>query len=73
MTERNHQKGKGTPAVPEIMTATETADYLRLDIGTTKSQLRLGIIPGRKIGRQWRVSRSAVNALLQGAGREIRA
>lgn len=50
----------------KTLDAQETAEELRLGINTTYSLLASGAIPGVKVGRQWRVSREALDAFLRG-------
>lgn len=42
----------------KLLTVKEVADRLQLSVETVKKMLRSGEIPGRKYGRQWRVSPS---------------
>lgn len=39
-----------------ILTVEQTAEKLQMSPKTTREMLRLGKLPGRKIGRAWRVS-----------------
>jgi excisionase family DNA binding protein len=56
--------------VQEVMTAREAAEYLRLSVDTLKRWARAGTVPGRRIGRQWRFSRSALDDWLAEGGPE---
>ena len=47
------------------MTAEEVAEYLRIDLTTTREMLREGKLPGRKVGRAWRVLRDELEAWLR--------
>lgn len=47
-----------------LLTADETAEHLRLTVRTTLDLLRSGAIPAAKVGGQWRVSKSALDAFL---------
>ena len=40
--------------MPELMTTEQAAQYLQLSIETVKRNTRKGLIPGAKVGRQWR-------------------
>lgn len=50
----------------KILTAEEVADYLKINIRTVYKLLETGELRGRKIGRIWRISESAVNDFVQG-------
>ncbi|SHP28967.1 DNA binding domain, excisionase family [Mycobacteroides abscessus subsp. abscessus] len=47
-----------------LFTAEETADYLRVHLNTAFKLLRENVIPATKVGRQWRVRRSDLDAFL---------
>lgn len=51
---------------PEVLTPEEAAAYLRIGKRTLYAQLNKGIIPGRKIGRVWRLSKRALEEWLEG-------
>lgn len=44
----------------DVLTLDEAAALLRLDRRTVADAIRRGDLPGRKIGRRWRLSRRAV-------------
>jgi excisionase family DNA binding protein len=44
----------------EVLTAEEAAVLLRVSVQTVLKESRLGLIPGVKIGREWRYSRRAL-------------
>lgn len=48
----------------EILTLREVADYLKLSQVTILRLAQDGLIPGSKIGRQWRFSKEKVRALI---------
>jgi excisionase family DNA binding protein len=50
----------------ELLTPEEAAVYLRLNPQTTYRLLRGGQLPGVKIGRQWRIRKTALEAFLDG-------
>jgi excisionase family DNA binding protein len=52
--------------VERILTADEVAEYLKVNIRTVYKLLESGELQGRKIGRIWRISESAVNDFVQG-------
>ncbi len=49
----------------EVMTTEEVSQYLRIDKQTVRELLRLRKLPGRKVGRDWRVLRSELDAWLR--------
>ena len=49
----------------DLLTAQEVADYLGLHLVTVRDMLRTGKLPGRKVGREWRVLRSELDAWLR--------
>jgi excisionase family DNA binding protein len=53
-----HAKGQ------ELLTLAEAAAYLRVHRRTMTRLLRQGVVPGVKIGRQWRVRKADLEALL---------
>lgn len=48
-----------------LLTAEETAEHLRVSLRTALDLLRSDAIPAAKVGGQWRVSRSALDAFLK--------
>jgi excisionase family DNA binding protein len=48
----------------ELLTLAEAAAYLRVHRRTMGRLLRDGTVPGSKIGRQWRIRRADLDALL---------
>jgi excisionase family DNA binding protein len=53
----------------DLLTPEEAAVYLRLNPQTAYRLLRTGQIPGVKVGRQWRIRKSAIDAYLDGKPR----
>ena len=41
----------------EVLNAEEAAEFLGFNAYTIRKKARLGEIPGRKVGREWRFSR----------------
>jgi excisionase family DNA binding protein len=41
----------------EVLTAEEAAEFLGFNPVTVRQKARLGEIPGRKVGKEWRFSR----------------
>lgn len=52
-----------SPPAP-YLSAEQAADLLGLGLETTKRHLRAGRLPGKKVGRLWRVSREALDAFI---------
>ena len=50
----------------DTMTDAEAAAYLKVDVVTVQRQLRRGRLPGRQVGRAWRLSRQALRGFLAG-------
>jgi excisionase family DNA binding protein len=59
-----HAMNKIVP--PEVLTLEEAAAFLRLPNDTVKRLALRGSLPGRKIGRHWRFSKSALEHWLSG-------
>lgn len=49
----------------EVMTLHEVAKLLRLNYWTVRDHAERGIIPAKRIGRAWRVSREELNTWLK--------
>ncbi len=45
---------------PEILNPQEAAEFLRVSLLTVQRQARAGRLPGRRIGKQWRFSRTVL-------------
>lgn len=45
---------------PEILNAQEAAEFLRVPLLTVQRQAKAGRLPGRRIGKQWRFSRTVL-------------
>lgn len=48
----------------QVFTPLEAADYLKINPRVLEAYLRKDVIPARKVGRQWRVSRLALDLWL---------
>jgi excisionase family DNA binding protein len=57
------------PAEREVLTTAQLADLLQVDEQAVRTLARRGDLPGRKIGRDWRFSRTAVLTWLAGRRR----
>jgi excisionase family DNA binding protein len=56
-----------TPNEPEtVLTVGEAADLLRSDTATVTAMAEDGSLPGRKVGDEWRFTRSAILRWLAG-------
>ncbi len=53
----------------EVLTLEEVAELLRVHTQTAKKLLETGELRGRKVGRQWRVTRAEVERYLAGEDR----
>jgi excisionase family DNA binding protein len=51
----------------DLFTPEEVAAYLRVNPQTIYRLLRVGKLPGAKIGHQWRIRRADLDAYLRGA------
>jgi excisionase family DNA binding protein len=54
----------------EVLNADEAAEFLSVNPYTIRQKARLGQIPGRKVGKEWRFSRQALLEWLAGNDRE---
>lgn len=48
------------PDEPEILNPQEAAEFLRVPLLTVYRQAKAGRLPGRRIGREWRFSRTVL-------------
>jgi excisionase family DNA binding protein len=48
--------------MPEIMTITETAQYLRISLSSLYKLAQEGKIPAQKVGKHWRFHRQTITA-----------
>ena len=53
----------------EILTADETADYLKVNVKTVYRLVKKGEIPGRKVGGKWRFRKDVLDEWLAVARR----
>ena len=53
----------------EVLSAEGAAEFLGVNPYTVRQKARLGEMPGRKVGKEWRFSRRALLAWLEGDGR----
>lgn len=51
-------------ALPDVASAADLARHLHLSESAVRGLLRTGVIPGRKLGRKWFVSRQALLSVL---------
>lgn len=52
--------------LPAVLTAGECARFLRVHLNTVKKLLAEGLLPGQKIGRQWRVDKENLKQYMAG-------
>ncbi|MDG4794593.1 helix-turn-helix domain-containing protein [Micromonospora sp. WMMD1082] len=57
-------RGRPAPVVSAVYTVTETAEILRLSLGTTYALLRSGDIPALKLGGRWVIPRGRLHRWL---------
>jgi excisionase family DNA binding protein len=50
--------------VPDVLTIDQLADYLQITKSTLYKLVQAGRVPGKKVGRQWRFHRDAVDSWL---------
>lgn len=55
-----------------VWTVEDVAAFLDVTPETVRDQARRGLLPARKVGKEWRFSRSAVMAWLEGLDPEDR-
>ena len=48
----------------EVLTPAQAADYLQVSDASVRAMLRRGALPGRKMGRLWRLRRTDLEAYL---------
>lgn len=53
-------------AAKEVLNAEEAAELLEVNPYTVRQKARLGELPGRKVGKEWRFSRTALLEWLGG-------
>ncbi len=66
---RQHEDGHAVSNVkppPEVMTLSETAEFLRLNSKTVVKLANEKQLPGRRIGRDWRFLRSDLVRFIHG-------
>ncbi len=58
-------------ATDRVLTVDELAAYLKVSQSTLYKLLAEGKVPGQKVGRHWRFSRSAIDAWLEEPQRKL--
>lgn len=48
------------------LSAEQAAEYLHLHLDTVRRLLRRGLLPGRKVGKKWRIRKPDLDAYLSG-------
>jgi len=56
-----------TSAPEPLLTVAEVAAVLRLSVKTVRRMIARGELPARQIGRQWRVRRTHLDAVIRGS------
>lgn len=54
------------PAIKDVLTAEEAAEYLAVSVKTIRQMASAGRLPGRHVGKEWRFSRQALLDWLAG-------
>ena len=57
--------------MPEYLTVAQVAEQVQVHPETVRIWLRSGLLPGRHVGQQWRVSQADLSGFLDGKGGEI--
>jgi len=68
LSNREVTKQEGTLMVntpPEIMTISETAEYLRISLSSLYKLAQDGRIPCQKVGRHWRFRKASIDRWLE--------
>ena len=52
--------------VNEVMTPAQAAQYLQVSEASVRAMLRRGVLPGRKLGRLWRLLKVDLQERLSG-------
>ncbi|MBI5443605.1 MAG: helix-turn-helix domain-containing protein [Deltaproteobacteria bacterium] len=52
-----------------LLNTLEVADILRIEVGTVRKLLHKGQLPGRKLGRDWRVDEGELQNYVRGTGK----
>jgi excisionase family DNA binding protein len=56
----NTAPGEPAEVEPEIMDVHEAAAFLKVSPATVRAQLAAQRMPGKRIGKEWRISRTAL-------------
>ncbi len=67
-TEECPRGGQMADEYPEVMTAEQVAEFLHWSLNHTQRALKAGMIPGRKIGGEWRVSKRQLLNFIEHGG-----
>ena len=59
------KRAEGGLQMHEVMTATEAAEYLRLHVKTLCRLARMGKVPARKVGNEWRFVKETLDRWLR--------
>jgi len=54
----------------EVLTPVQTAVYLQVSEASVRAMLRRGVLPGRKLGRLWRLRKADIEAYLSATAPE---
>ncbi len=59
--------GRAAPP-PEVMTISDLAEYLQVSKSSLYKLVQQGKVPGQKVGKHWRFSRTSINKWLDVSG-----
>jgi excisionase family DNA binding protein len=62
---------EGAAAHADVLTAQETAEWMRIPLKTIYELAKTGRMPARRVGKQYRFNRTAVLDWLQGSGKRV--
>lgn len=51
---------------PAVLTAAQVAEIMQMQVTTVQRHLASGVLPGTKVGRDWRVRRIALQEVILG-------
>jgi excisionase family DNA binding protein len=57
VAEKTQPRSKNRADFPDVLTPQQAAAYLQVSVGMVLDKARAGVLPGVKLGREWRFSR----------------
>ena len=61
-----HSQSDTTPKLPQVLGVEDVASILGLSLAAVRRLLLRGELPGRKVGKRWRILRTRLEAFLGG-------